>query len=230
VLLLGEFEDLCEEVLVVQHSEFFLADLVEQSEVSIGPEADECADLVAGVLHSVVLCDVYLDGFSLGQRLDLDFDLFGLILQLSNFFRALLVVEEVSSELDLGCAEDRKGLFLFFFGKVGPFETTDSDALRHAESLLVGTAGNFIEIFREVEVVQKIGGIAFDNGVVEQFHENLSDDEFSGLDDLGLVAVEPAFLETVVLGDLEGVLVVCLHGGDHIADVGEPHMEEFFEV
>ena len=47
---------------MLEDSQLLLADLVEQSEVSIGPQADQLADLVADIFDRIVLSDSDDDG------------------------------------------------------------------------------------------------------------------------------------------------------------------------
>lgn len=57
LLRLGKVKDLGEVLFMIENSKFFLSDLVKQPEISVGPEAYQCADFVANVFHCIILCD-----------------------------------------------------------------------------------------------------------------------------------------------------------------------------
>jgi len=82
---------------MAEHSQLFLANLVEQSEVAIGPKADECAHFVANVFNRVILGDLYLDRLTLNESEDMYFYLFRIVFELLNFIVIFTVMEKISS-------------------------------------------------------------------------------------------------------------------------------------
>ena len=137
---------------MVEHSQLLLANLVEQSEVAIGPEADECAHFVADIFNCVVLGDLNFDRFALNESQDLYLNLFRVVFELLDFIVAVTVVEKISSKLNFSSAKDSKHFFFFTFCEIGAFESTYSHTLTHTESFEVFSLGHFIEILRQVEV------------------------------------------------------------------------------
>jgi hypothetical protein len=66
--------------------------------------------------------------------------------------------------------------------------------------------------------------------VIEQFLENLPNDQLSRLNYFALMAVEPIFIEPLLLRNLKRVLVIPLQISDDGADGGKPQMQQFFHV
>jgi hypothetical protein len=89
---------------MVEDSQFFLAYLVEQSEIAIGPEADECAHFVADVFYCVVLGDLDFDRLTLYEGQNLYLYLFRVVFELFDFIVVAAIMEKISSEFDLGSA------------------------------------------------------------------------------------------------------------------------------
>lgn len=66
--------------------------------------------------------------------------------------------------------------------------------------------------------------------MVEQFHENLGDEDLPGLNDFGFVTVEPAFFQVFVFSDIQIAFVVTLHDTHYFAYVRESHVQQFLHV
>lgn len=102
--------------------------------------------------------------------------------------------------------------------------------MAEGESFLVGTPCDFVEVLGEVEGFKEVCRISLDKLVIEQFLEDLADDQLPSLDDFGLVAVEPILAQTLLFGDLEGVFIVPLHICYDIADGREAKVQQFLKV
>ena len=138
---------------MLQYSEFLLADLVEETEVSVRAETDKLADLVTDVLDSVVICDT--DGYRLvlKEGLDAYFDLLCTVLLFLQLFVNLIIVEEIPSQLELSPTENGKRLFLFLFRQVTSLQSANGHTLTQAHPFLIRIPCQLVKSFREAKLL-----------------------------------------------------------------------------
>lgn len=94
--------------------------------------------------------------------MDANFDLLCTVLPFLQLLVSLIIMEEVSSQLELSAAKDGKRLFFFLFCEIASFQSANAHTLTYAHPLLIGTASYFVEILRKVELLQKICRILLD--------------------------------------------------------------------
>jgi hypothetical protein len=186
---------------------------VEESEVAVGTQSAQFAKPIADIFYSVVLCDAEESGLFLVEGDHSDLYASGSFLELLEFLIVFAVVEEIPAQLDLCATKNGECFSFLLLGEVGAFESAEGDCLRHADPAFVGGAGEVVEVVGQVEVPQEMLRLSLDERVIEESLEDLADGELACLDDLGLVAVEPALPQRFLLSDLERVLVVPLHLG-----------------
>ena len=139
-------------------------------------------------------------------------------------------MDEIPSQLELSPTENGKRLFLFLFRQITSLQSTDGHTLTQAHPFLITIPCQLVKSLREAKLLQKICGILFDEFVIEQFLKDLTNDELPGLDDLALMTVEPILIQSLLLSDLEGVLVIPLQVSNNGANGGKPQMQQFFHI
>jgi len=139
-------------------------------------------------------------------------------------------MEQVSTQLDFSSAENREHLLFFLLCEIGTFYATYGHTLTHAQSFLVCWLGDVVEVFRQVQVSQKVLRCFFDEFMIEKLHKYLSYDDFTVLNGFRFVAVEPTLFEFLGLSDLQIVFVVILHDTDHLINLRKPHMQQLLHI
>lgn len=63
--------------------------------------------------------------------------------------------------------------------------------MRHADSALIGSTSEIIEVVRQVKVAEEVYWIAFDERMIEETLKNLTNGTLTDLNGFGFMAIEP---------------------------------------